>query len=148
TPPLHDALPFASCPPDPPCPAARRRHDMPASPSRRIAAPALRGTAMRRLLRNPAGLILPLLGFLLVFYLLPVALMLGRSAGKEADFAPYLAVFTSEVAIKVFLYTLRVAVFSTLITLLLAYPLAYYIATTTERRAMILLAVVLVPFWT
>jgi len=103
---------------------------------------------MRRLLRNPAGLILPLLGFLLVFYLLPVALMLGRSAGKEADFAPYLAVFTSEVAIKVFLYTLRVAVFSTLITLLLAYPLAYYIATTTERRAMILLAVVLVPFWT
>ncbi len=103
---------------------------------------------MRRLLRNPAGLILPLLVFLLVFYLLPVALMLGRSAGSEADFAPYLAVFTSEVAIKVFLYTLRVAVLSTLIVLLLAYPLAYYIATTTERRAMILLAVVLVPFWT
>lgn len=103
---------------------------------------------MKRLLRNPTMLILPLLAFLLVFYLLPVALMLGRSAGNEADFAPYLSVFTSDVAIRVFFYTLRVAVFSTVITLLLAYPLAYYITTTTERRAMILLAVVLVPFWT
>lgn len=103
---------------------------------------------MRRLLRNPAGLILPLLAFLLLFYLLPVALMLGRSAGEALDFTPYLSVITSEVALKVFFYTLRVAVVTTLITLLLAYPLAYYIATTSGGRAMILLAVVLVPFWT
>jgi putative spermidine/putrescine transport system permease protein len=36
----------------------------------------------------------------------------------------------------------------TLITLLLAYPLAYWLSTMPERRANLLMILVLIPFWT
>lgn len=103
---------------------------------------------MTKALRNPATLILPLLGFLLAFYLIPVAMMLWRGIGAEGDFAPFMTIFTSEVAVKVLLYTLKVAVISTLLTLLLAYPLAYYITISGPKTSTILMAIVLVPFWT
>lgn len=103
---------------------------------------------MSKLFRNPALMILPLLGFLLAFYLIPVAMMLGRGAGPQLDFAPFMAIFTSEVALKVLLYTLKVAVVSTLLTLLLAYPLAYYITISGPKVATLMMAIVLIPFWT
>lgn len=103
---------------------------------------------MTKVLRNPATLILPLLVFLLAFYLIPVALMLWRGVGVEADFSPFVSIFTSEVAVKVLLYTLKVAVISTLLTLLLAYPLAYYITISGPKTSTILMAIVLIPFWT
>lgn len=102
---------------------------------------------MSRLMRNPSVLVLPLLAFLLVFYLVPVVLMLARSAG-DGSFSPYATVFGSGVAMRVFLYTLEVAAITTVMTLLLSYPLAYFIATTGERTATLLLAIVLIPFWT
>lgn len=103
---------------------------------------------MRAALRNPAALILPLLAFLMVFYLVPVAMMLWRGIGPEGDFAPFLTLFTSEVAVKVLLYTLKVAVISTALTLCLAYPLAYYITISGPKMSTILMSIVLIPFWT
>lgn len=103
---------------------------------------------MTALLRRPGLLLLPLMAFLGVFYLLPVALMLGRSAGAAGDFAPYAQVLGSEVALKVFVYTIKVAIGTTVLTLLLAYPLAYFIAICGGRLASVLMAIVLVPFWT
>ncbi|MFD1910872.1 ABC transporter permease [Halodurantibacterium flavum] len=103
---------------------------------------------MKRISPSPALLVVPLLAFLLAFYVLPVILMLGRSAGPEGDFAPYAAAFGSEVVIKVFSYTVKIAVGTTFLTLILAYPLAYFIVTTGERTALILMAIVLIPFWT
>lgn len=103
---------------------------------------------MKAVFRNPAALILPLLAFLLVFYLAPVAMMLWRGTGPEGDLAPFVSIFTSEVALKVLFYTVKVAVISTLLTLLLAYPLAYYITISGPKMATILMAIVLIPFWT
>ncbi|RWR05361.1 ABC transporter permease [Paenirhodobacter populi] len=103
---------------------------------------------MKRLLRDPAFLVLPLALFLLVFYLLPVVQMLLRSTGADWSFRPFVDAFSSEVTLKVFWLTARIAVIVTVLTLALAYPLAYFIATTGERTAMVLLALVLVPFWT
>ncbi|RWR15467.1 ABC transporter permease [Paenirhodobacter populi] len=103
---------------------------------------------MKRLLRDPAFLVLPLALFLLVFYLLPVVQMLLRSTGTDWSFRPFVDAFSSEVTLKVFWLTARIAVIVTVLTLALAYPLAYFIATTGERTAMVLLALVLVPFWT
>ncbi|MFC3057943.1 ABC transporter permease [Paenirhodobacter populi] len=103
---------------------------------------------MNRLLRDPAFLVLPLALFLLVFYLLPVVQMLLRSTGADWSFRPFVDAFSSEVTLKVFWLTARIAVIVTVLTLALAYPLAYFIATTGERTAMVLLALVLVPFWT
>lgn len=98
--------------------------------------------------RRPALLILPLLAFLTVAYLLPVALMLLRAAGETLGFDPLLQIFSSPVALKVFLYTLETAIWVTLITLVLAYPLAFFIATAGPLTASLLMAVVLIPFWT
>ncbi|WP_019173663.1 ABC transporter permease [Pseudaminobacter salicylatoxidans] len=93
-------------------------------------------------------LVLPLLAFLVIAYLAPVTLMLARTAGESFGFEPLRQVIASPVAVKVFLYTLETAVWVTLITLLLAYPLAFFIATARALTASILMAVVLVPFWT
>ncbi|MEI4472293.1 ABC transporter permease [Frigidibacter sp. MR17.24] len=98
--------------------------------------------------RSCGLLLLPLAAFILVFYLVPVALMLGRSAGPALDFAPYATALGSAVAAKVFLYTVQVAAVTTLLTLIIAFPLAYVIATSPPRVAAILMAIVLVPFWT
>lgn len=46
------------------------------------------------------------------------------------------------------LNSLRIAFFATLICLLFAYPMAYWIARTDERTRLILLILVLLPFWT
>jgi len=93
-------------------------------------------------------LVLPLLAFLVIAYLAPVTLMLARTVGESFGFEPLRQVIASPVAVKVFLYTLETAVWVTLITLLLAYPLAFFIATARALTASILMAVVLVPFWT
>ena len=44
--------------------------------------------------------------------------------------------------------SVRIAFFATLICLLFAYPMAYWIARTDERTRLILLILVLLPFWT
>ena len=44
--------------------------------------------------------------------------------------------------------SLRLAFFSTLFCLLFAYPIAWWIARSPERRRMILLVLVMLPFWT
>lgn len=103
---------------------------------------------MTAMLRKPALLLVPLMAFLLVFYLLPVAMMLLRSAGEGWSFAPFVDAFDSAITLKVFRFTVVVAVVVTLLTLVLAYPLAYFIVTTSEKFAALLMAIVLVPFWT
>ena len=44
--------------------------------------------------------------------------------------------------------SVRIAFFSTIICLLFAYPMAYWIARTDERTRLVLLILVLLPFWT
>lgn len=46
------------------------------------------------------------------------------------------------------LNSVRIAFFSTVICLIFAYPMAYWIARTDERTRLILLILVLLPFWT
>ena len=103
---------------------------------------------MKVLSRRPGLLILPLLAFLAIAYLVPVAMMLARTAGESFGFEPLRQVIASPVAAKVFLYTLETAVWVTVITLVLAYPLAFFIATARPVTASILMAIVLIPFWT
>lgn len=98
--------------------------------------------------RRHGLLILPLLAFLALAYLVPVALMLARTAGETLGFEPLQQVFNSPVALKVFLYTLQTAVWVTVFTLVLAYPLAFFIATAGSLTASLLMTVVLIPFWT
>lgn len=98
--------------------------------------------------RHPGLLVLPLAAFLAVFYLIPVILMLLQSVGKSYDFAPFAQAFGSSIAWTIFTQTLQLAVTTTVVTLLMAYPLAFFMASARPLLASILLALVMLPFWT
>ena len=53
-----------------------------------------------------------------------------------------------QIYMKVFFKTLKLALIITILTLVLGYPLAYYLSITRESLANILMILVLLPFWT
>jgi putrescine transport system permease protein len=97
--------------------------------------------------------------WLVVFFLLPFGLVLGIAFGTNApDQAPpvelgfnlgnFALLFTDDLYVAAWLSSLRIAATSTLITLLLGYPMAYAIARAEPRRRPLLLMLVILPFWT
>ncbi len=96
----------------------------------------------------PILLVAPLLLFMLVFYVLPVASMLLRSVDEPAwSLANYAALATDTVFLNVFRNTVVTAVLVTIGTLLLGYPVALALVRA-RRSAGLVLVVVLLPFWT
>ena len=94
-----------------------------------------------------------------IFFLLPLALVLGLSLGTNApdlappvelgvSFASFKLLFTDDLYLAAWLSSLRIAATSTLVALLLGYPMAYAIARAQPRRRPMLLMLVLLPFWT
>jgi putrescine transport system permease protein len=63
-------------------------------------------------------------------------------------FSNYAFLFTDPLYISAYLYSLRVAAVSTLLCLLLGYPMAYGIARADGTRRSVLLMLVVLPFWT
>jgi len=97
--------------------------------------------------------------WLAVFFLLPLALVLGLSLGTNApdlappvelgvSFASFRLLFTDDLYLAAWLSSVRIAAVSTLVTLLLGYPMAYAIARAAPRRRPLLLMLVVLPFWT
>jgi putative spermidine/putrescine transport system permease protein len=93
---------------------------------------------------------LPLLLFLLIFYVGPVLSMLSRglegSEGLSLD--AYVDVLTDASFISVMRITLTIAVLTTVLCVLIGYPVAYAIARTRQSTANLLMLLVLMPFWT
>ena len=101
---------------------------------------------------------LPLL-WLAVFFVLPFALVLAIALGTNApDSVPpvtlgfslksFALLFTDDLYLAAWLTSLRIAATSTLVTLLLGYPMAYAIARSAPSRRPLLLMLVVLPFWT
>jgi len=97
--------------------------------------------------------------WLIVFFLLPFALVLAIALGTNApDIAPpvelgfsfknFALLFSDDLYIAAWLSSLRIAATSTLIALLLGYPMAYAIARARPERRSLLLMLVVLPFWT
>ena len=97
--------------------------------------------------------------WLLVFFLLPLALVLGISFGTNSpdlappvelgwSFASFKLLFTDDLYLAAWLSSLRIAATSTLGTLLLGYPMAYAIARARPSLRPLLLTLVILPFWT
>ncbi|SKA16914.1 putrescine transport system permease protein [Enhydrobacter aerosaccus] len=97
--------------------------------------------------------------WLIVFFLLPFALVLAISFGTNApDAAPPVALtwsldnfkllFTDDLYVAAWLSSLRIAATSTIATLLLGYPMAYAIARARPERRSLPLMLVVLPFWT
>ena len=115
-------------------------------------------------------IILPPLLFLLVFFLIPFAFAFKISFAEAAPRVPpftdvisftadhhlriaislgnYRYLLTDEVYGIAYLYSLRTAFFSTLICLLLGYPMAYAIARAPKSTQGLLLLIIMLPFWT
>jgi putrescine transport system permease protein len=97
--------------------------------------------------------------WLIVFFLLPFALVMAIALGTNApDSAPPVALgvslenfkllFTDDLYVAAWLSSLRIAATSTVVALLLGYPMAYAIARAAPRRRPLLLMLVILPFWT
>ena len=115
-------------------------------------------------------IILPPMLYLLMFFLIPFGFALkisfADSALRVPPFTDILSVdsdwhihftlslgnfrylFTDELYGLSYVYSIRTAFFSTLICLLLGYPMAYAIARTSKSTQNLLLLVIILPFWT
>ncbi len=120
-----------------------------------------RGTSLLKLLRESRvfqGLFLisPANLYLFVFMIVPLVLVIGlsvlsRGTYGEVEFVfnplNYLRLF-DPVYGRIMLYSLGVGFGTTAFSILIGYPLAYYIARAPVRQRSILLFLILVPFWT
>ena len=95
--------------------------------------------------------LLPIVLFLLLLFVYPVAQLLWLSVvDNQGSFtgAHYVRLFTTNTYVRVLGVTFEIALWTTLISVLAGYPLAYLIATTSSRVRNVLILCVLVPFWT
>ncbi|WP_020659949.1 ABC transporter permease [Amycolatopsis benzoatilytica] len=108
------------------------------------------GRRKRRSLRQlGALLVLPALAVVLVFFVVPALRLLWLSVtAPTPGFGNYTAIVTDDVAATIVLRTLGMAVIVTVVCLCCAYPYAYLMTIATRRWRGVLLAIVLVPFWT
>ena len=94
-----------------------------------------------------------------IFFLLPCLLVLAISVGTYApdsvppvelglSFKSFALLFSDDLYLAAWLSSLRIAATSTLVTLLLGYPMAYAIARSSPRWRSLLLMAVVLPFWT
>lgn len=91
----------------------------------------------------------PFLILAFVTFLLPLGSLLHESLFLPAPtLAHYERALSEPVYLRVMLRTLRIAVFVTVLTLLLAWPLAWLMARSSGLRLAILVASVLLPLWT
>ena len=101
------------------------------------------------------ALLAPTTAWFLVFLVMPLLVVVIFSLGDRAAAGGYAAAFTFEQyanlpsRLTAFRNTLTFAPLGTLLSLLVAYPLAYYLAVKVDRRwRLLLLVLVIVPFWT
>jgi len=102
-----------------------------------------------------AALLAPTTMWFLFMLILPFIVILIFSFGERAAVGGYAGGFTFEqyanlpARLKAFQNTMTFAPIGTLLCLIVAYPLAYYLALRVDRRhKLILLVLVIVPFWT
>src|SRR5258708_1256319 len=102
-----------------------------------------------------AAISIPPLLWVCLFLLLPYALMFAHSFWLVRDgvlvhhwnLQNYRALFTNPLYFQVFLRTARIAASVTLCSLLLGYPLAYYLSFHAGPRKELLYQLVIVPLW-
>ena len=109
----------------------------------------LLATARRRAVRGPAAFVLPALALLLAVMVWPLAQLLYRSVMTPTfSLEKYQSLFSDGVTVTILTRTVVMSLVVTVVTLLLAYPYAYAMTKVTARTRAVLMALVLLPFWT
>lgn len=93
--------------------------------------------------------------WLVVFFVLPMMTMVMYSFWRVADYQ-IVADFTlrnyekigGSLYVSVFLRTIRISIYVTIISLLIGYPVAYFLARKVRQFKMTLLLLVILPLWT
>jgi ABC-type spermidine/putrescine transport system permease subunit I len=95
--------------------------------------------------------LMPAVVFLSIAFVYPVALLLSASF-TDTDGAPsgehYARLYDSAVVSRVLVITFKIAGWTTLFSVLAAYPVAYLLATAGKNTRNLLVILVLMPFWT
>ena len=94
-----------------------------------------------------AALGLPALALLTVLFAYPVLRLMALSV-EGGTFAWYAKALGESLYVEVFWITVRIAIVVTAVTLVLSYPIAYFLATTTRLMAAFGFALVILPLWT
>src|SRR5262245_46680734 len=103
------------------------------------------------------GLLLPGLFWLTLFFLLPLVVIViysfltpGPTGRVLWDFTldNYATLFTGALFVNAYVRSLWMGVVTTVICLLLGYPLALFVIQRTPRWRSVLLFLILIPFWT
>jgi spermidine/putrescine transport system permease protein len=101
-------------------------------------------------------LIGPAFGWWAIFLVVPVGLVLAYSLLRRGEFGGVVPDLTLDnyvraldpLFVQVLLSSLRIAAITTLLALVIGYPVAYFIATRSRRWRTPLLVLVILPFWT
>lgn len=99
---------------------------------------------------------MPPLFWLLLFFIVPLIILLVYSVSHKEIYGGIAPGFTLEhykaigepMYLLIFLRSFWYALVTTLITLLIAYPVAYYMAFASNRTKMIVMLMIIIPFWT
>ena len=101
---------------------------------------------------NPLWLAIPGIFFLLVFFVYPVCslLLLSLTDPDTGQWAvkSYTRILKTDVYLRVLGITFRIAAQTACLSLIIAYPLAYWVASLPERVRNKALLLVIIPFWT
>lgn len=91
----------------------------------------------------------PLLVYLAVFFLYPLVTFLTISFFDPVfTFDKYIKAFTKTVYLRILRTTFEISTLTTLIALLLGYPVAYLFTNTTGKLKGVITAFIILPFWT
>jgi spermidine/putrescine transport system permease protein len=122
-----------------------------------LAAPAPVAAPGRLDRLRAAALVLPGVGWLLLFFVLPLALIfvvslgsrdpLGRISLDVLSLDNYAKAF-DPVFLPTFLNSLKYAAVTTVLSLAIGYPIAYWISRYGGRHKVLLIILVMLPFWT
>lgn len=106
-----------------------------------------RGQALRI-----AGYALPAVVLMLGVFVAPLVIVIAQSVTSDAtgalSLAAYAKIAQASLFTRVGWITVQITLLATGFALLLAYPLAYYLAQLPPRKRGLLMVLVLVPFWT
>jgi len=95
--------------------------------------------------RGGSLLLLPAIGYLCLFFFLPIAFLLLQSALVPQN---YLRIFREDVYLDVMYRTAKMSLAVTGVCLVLGYPFAYFMLTAPQRVINVVVGVVTLPFWT
>jgi len=98
----------------------------------------------------------PSLVVVLIFLVIPMFIVLAYSFAGRDTYGRVVPGFTLDnynslfrpLYVPIFLNSFKIAFYTTLISLALAYPVAYFIAFRAKRFASVLLLLIIIPFWT